>query len=522
MLITTEVIRHSLQYACEEMGIVVRNAAYSPNIKERLDHSCALFDAQGRMTAQAEHIPVHLGSLPWGLHRTLAYLAEQKRELTPGDMLAVNNPYLAGTHLNDITLIRPIFYQSKLVGYSANKAHHTDVGGRAPGSMSSESSELFQEGLILPPVRIMRDNSIDQDLMRIICANSRTPGARAGDLRAQIAGNLRGELRLHELLDRYGIETYEAAIERILDDSERRMRHALSSFAPGAYTATDVLEDADRRLPITVTLTLEGDHLSVDYTGTTPQVARPLNAVFGVTLAAVFYVLRAVTGADIPMNEGCFRPVRVIAPEGCLLNPRYPAPVAGGNVETSQRNADVLLQAWAMAAPDRIPASSGGTMTNLQVGGDGWAFYETLGTGMGARPGLDGIDGIQCNMTNTLNTPVEAMERIYPLLMTAYEFRSGSGGLGRWNGGDGLTRAWKLLAPRATVSLLGDRMIMPPPGLHGGEPGAPARYTLIRNGESIPLPAKTTFEMYEGDELILETPGGGGYGTPSLAPMTGD
>jgi N-methylhydantoinase B len=525
--IIVEVIRNALLYASEEMGMVVRNASFSPNIKERLDHSCALFDARGRLIAQAEHIPVHLGSLPVGIANTLAYFERNGQQLDEGDMVVVNNPYIAGTHLNDITLIRPVYFEQQLIGYAASKAHHTDVGGRVPGSISSDATEVFQEGLILPPVKLMVRHSFQQDIAQIICANSRTPAARMGDLRAQIAGNLRGELRLQEIVARYGWLVFQSAINRILDESELRLRQQLALFPPGCYEAEDYLDDdgqSNTPVRLKVAIILEGETMKVDYTGTAAQVQSAVNAVFGVTLSAVYYVLRSVTDHTIPMNEGCFRPVTVHAPEGTILNPRFPAPVAGGNVETSMRNADVLLQAFAKIAPERIPACSGGTMTNLMVGGDNWAFYETIGVGMGGRSGLDGIDGIQTNMTNTLNTPIEAIERHFPVRMTRYELRENSGGAGQWRGGCGLERGFQLLADTATVSLLGDRARFSPPGLQGGQPGKTSERILIRHRDDDkrrePLPAKTTVILRKGDELIIKTPGGGGFGPPAKRDAT--
>ncbi|HVA34469.1 MAG TPA: hydantoinase B/oxoprolinase family protein, partial [Candidatus Baltobacteraceae bacterium] len=413
-VITVEVVKSALAYASEEMGIAVRNSAYSPNIKERLDHSCALFDRRGRLIAQAEHIPVHLGSLPWGLRRMLATVEVQYGGMREGEMWVANDPYVTGTHLNDVTVIRPVFHGGTLVGYAANKAHHTDVGGTAPGSMPVDAVELFAEGVVVPPLRLLERNEPVPTTIGVFRANSRTPQARAGDLRAQIAGNATGERRLLELYDRYGEATMEAAIERALRDSETRMRNALRTLGRGTFESIDYLEDRDGQPNIVIALRLElrGDGTArFDYTGTSPQVRSPLNAVLGVTLSGVHYALRAVTDPTIPMNEGCFAPVDVIVPEGTLLNPRRPAAVSGGNVETSTRNADVVLQALAKAAPDRVPASSGGTMSNVMLGGtrpDGttWAFYETNGCGMGARPSADGIDGIQCHMTNTLNTPI--------------------------------------------------------------------------------------------------------------------
>src|SRR5918911_221671 len=410
--VTTELIRSALQYAAEEMGLAVRNAAYSPNIKERLDHSCALFDAQGRLAAQAEHIPVHLDSLPWGLHQTLAYL--RAHGLTPGegDMIVLNDPYIAGTHLNDITLVRPIFHHGALVGYAANKAHHDDVGGGVPGSMNARAPELYAEGLILPPIFLMRRGEIMGDVVRVILANSRTPHVREGDLKAQIAGNMVGE------------------------------RRAITALPDGSYSAEEFLEGdglIERLVRLAVTVTVDGDRLRVDYTGTDPQLPGALNAVLGVTLSGVYYAVAALIDPGVPVNEGVLRAVEVHVPKGTLLNPRRPAPVAGGNVETSMRNADLLLRALAPAVPDRAPASSGGTMSNTIFCGDAasgpWGVFETIACGMGARPGLDGLDGIHCHMTNTLNTPIEAIERAFPVLMTRYELRPDTGAAGRRGGG---------------------------------------------------------------------------------------
>lgn len=516
--IATEVIKCALLYASEEMGIAVRNSAYSPNIKERLDHSCALFDRHGRLIAQAEHIPVHLGSLPWGLKRSLSEI-EKTVALTRGQMWIVNDPYLAGTHLNDVTVIRPIFSRDRLAGFAANKAHHTDIGGMAPGSMSPDAPDLFAEGLVVPPCLLVEDDRIVQSTIAWLAANSRTPAARAGDLRAQIAGNFTGERRLLELIARYGMRGLEAAIERILDASELRMRAKLKELGEGTFTCTDYLEDRDGSPSIALTLTIRLDQNGAhfDYTGTAQQRTEPLNAVYGVTLSGIHYALRAMTDPTIPMNEGCFRPVSVDVPEGSLLNPRRPAPVAGGNVETSMRNADLILQALAQAAPDRVPACSGGTMSNVMLGGttsrgESWAFYETNGCGMGARPGMDGISGIQCHMTNTLNTPIEALERYYPLRVTRYEFADQTGGSGRYRGGDGLVRALELTEGTAHCSLLADRHRVQPPGAQGGSPGACGRHALVHDGARSALPAKATFELQAGDCVEIQTPGGGGYG----------
>lgn len=516
--ITTEVIKNALVYAAEEMGIAVRNAAYSPNIKERLDHSCALFDRFGRLIAQAEHIPVHLGSLPWGLHRMLEIVDLAHGGAREGEMWVANDPYIAGTHLNDVTLVRPVFANGRLIGYAANKAHHADVGGSVPGSMPVDAADLFAEGFVAAPLRLVRGDGVLDEIVALFRANSRTPDARSGDLRAQVAGNYTGERRLLEIYERYGADTLDAAIERILDDSERRIRAALKSIGNGTFTAEDYLEDrsGEPRLRIALRLTLEEGCARLDYSGTCTQVPFPLNAVFGVTLSGVHYALRAVTDPTIPMNEGCFRPVEVSVPEGSLLNPRRPAPVSGGNVETSMRNADVVFQALAQAAPDRVPASSGGTMSNVMLGGmrpngDTWAFYETNGCGMGARPTSDGIDAIHCHMTNTLNTPIEAIEREYPLRVVRYEIAEGTGGAGRRRGGSGLIRAIELVEGSAHATLLADRHTLGAPGALGGEPGGLGRHSLTRDGIERPLPAKTSFEFEPGDVLTVQTPGGGGY-----------
>ena len=343
--ITSEVLKSALLYASEEMGIAVRNSSYSANIKERLDHSCAIFDRHARLIAQAEHIPVHLGSLPWGLRRMLQRLEEDGVSVCAGEMWVANDPYVTGTHLNDVTVVRPIFHRERLAGFAASKAHHTDVGGAVPGSMSPAAADLFAEGLVVPVMRLLeRDEPVDATFA-LFAANSRTPQARGGDLRAQIAGNYTGERRLIELLERYGDDLVEAAFDRSIDESEIRMRAALRALGDGVFEAADFLEDLEGKptLRIALRLELRDGSVRLDYGGTSEQVPYPVNAVFGVTLSGVHYALRAVTDPTIPMNEGCFRPVEIRVPEGTLLNPRRPAPVAAGNVETSTRNADVIL-----------------------------------------------------------------------------------------------------------------------------------------------------------------------------------
>jgi N-methylhydantoinase B len=516
--VTVEIVKNALVYASEEMGIAVRNSAYSPNIKERLDHSCALFDRFGRLIAQAEHIPVHLGSLPWGLRRMLELIDREHGGVREGEMWVANDPYITGTHLNDVTLVRPIFYRGRLAGYAANKAHHADVGGSVPGSMPVDAAELYAEGVVVPPMRLVHNECVVDHAIAIFRANSRTPEARSGDLRAQVAGNYTGERRLLELCQRYGLENLEAAIAQALDNSELRMRAALRGIGEGTFHATDYLEDLDGRPSIAIVLRLElrDGGVRLDYAGTSRQVAFPLNAVFGVTLSGVHYALRAVTDPTIPMNEGCFRPVHVDAPHGTLLNPVRPAPVSGGNVETSMRNAEVVLQALGQAAPRRVPACSGGTMSNVMLGGTRpsgatWSFYETNGCDMGARPTRDGIDAIHCHMTNTLNTPIEAIEREYPLRVVRYEIAEGTGGAGRWRGGNGLIRSLELVEGSARATLLADRHTLQPPGAFGGGPGACGHHELVHDGAAIEIAAKASLSMEPGDVLTIQTPGGGGY-----------
>ncbi|RLG53942.1 MAG: hydantoinase B/oxoprolinase family protein [Thermoproteota archaeon] len=519
-LVTVGVVRGKLTYAAEEMGIALRKSAYSPNIKERMDHSCAIFDAKRRLVAQAEHIPVHLGSMIVAVQQGLA---SYRGDLEEGDMLLFNDPYISGTHLPDITLIAPVYYRGEVIAYVANKAHHSDVGGKAPGSMPGDSAELFEEGIIVPPVKFVKKGRIDRELAEVILSNVRTPRERMGDLRAQVAANLLGIRRVIELAEKYGVERLEAAMEEIMAHSERMMRRELEKIPDGVYRAEDYLEStgtSDDPVRIAVEVTVKGSCIKFDYTGTSPQVDGPVNAPFGVTLAGVFYVMICVTDPSIPVNDGCYRPIEVHVPEGTLLNPRRPAAVCGGNVETSQRNVDVLFRALAQAVPDRVCAAGSGTMNNISVGGvdpesgELWAFYETIGGGYGARPGLDGVDGVHVHMTNTMNTPIEAIEAQFPILFLSYKLREDSGGPGKWRGGCGIERSWKLLAPSATLSVLAERNKMRPWGLMGGLEGAAGEHLIVRRGRAIRLKSKCTVRLQKGDVLVVRTPGGGGYGSP--------
>ena len=519
--VTLEVIKGALIYTAEEMGIILRNSAYSPNIKERMDFSCTIFDGKKRLVAQAEHIPVHLGSMQLAVQNGLEKF---KGELEEGDMLLLNDPYISGTHLPDLTLIHPIFYNGEIIAYAANKAHHSDVGGKSPGSMAGDATEIFQEGIIIPPVKLVKRRKVDRELTNLILSNVRTPHARLGDLRAQIAANLRGEKRVLELIKKYGIETFEAAVEKIMDYSEKRIRNEIKRMPKESCSAEDYLENTgttNKRVKIKVTVTVKEDELIIDYTGTDKQVDGPVNAVLGVTLSGVYYVLRCLTDPSIPMNAGCFRPIRVKVPKGCLMNPVPPAPVAGGNVETSQRNVDVLLKAFSKIIPEKVCAACQGTMNNVCVGGlkdgkgEAWTFYETIAGGFGGRHGMDGVDAVHSHMTNTMNTPIEAIETIYPLRFLTYKLREDSGGPGKWRGGVGLERSWMLLASSAVLSVLAERTKIPPWGLFGGKPGAKGEYYLIKaNGKRVKLKSKCTVKMEKGDIFVVKTPGGGGYGKP--------
>jgi len=520
---TVEIIRNSLLYASEEMGIALRNSSYSPNIRERMDHSAAIFDEEGGLLAQAEHIPVHLGSLPLGLQNTLEYCEKENIELKESSMIMVNNPYIAGTHLNDVTVIRPVYHSNRLVAYTANKAHHADVGGKVPGSISTDARTLFEEGVVIDPRYLIRKNRFVENAVTALCSKSRTPRERIGDLKAQTAANVAGERRVVELVRKHGLKVFREACSKSLKKAEQLMRLRLSKIPSGTYQGQDYLEDPDGHdIRLRVNLTISKGRLNVDYTGTDSQVSNPLNAVYGVTLSGVHYVTRTLTGDDVPANHGAFSPITVHAPEGTILNPTFPHPVAGGNVETSQRNADLLYRAFSKAIPDKVPADSGGSMNNVMMGGthDGrnWAFYETIGVGLGAKSGADGTDGIQANMTNTMNTPIEEIERSYPLLIKQYELRPDSGGLGQYGGGSGIIRSYQGLANDIMVTVLADRGRNKPRGLFGGGSGARTEVTLYKTSKrktrKIRLPVKITVVLRKGDVIEIKTAGGGGYGRP--------
>jgi N-methylhydantoinase B len=516
--IRLEVFKHLLASVAEEMGVVLCRTGYSPNIKERRDFSCAVFDAQGRMIAQAAHIPVHLGSMPMSVQEGIRSFT-----FAPGDMVILNDPYRGGTHLPDITLIAPVFVPKRggeeLFGFVASRAHHSDVGGISPGSMPL-SEEIYQEGVIIPPLKIMEGGVENKALMQLLLANVRTPEERMGDLWAQISSNHTGIERMQTLVERYSAEEVATYMQGLLGYAERMTRSLLDDLPDGEYAFRDCMDNdgiTPEPVEIAVKITIQGDEAIVDFSGSSPQSKGSINAVYAITLSAVYYVFRALIGLDIPSNSGCLVPIHMIAPEGSIVNAKHPAPVAGGNVETSQRIVDVLLGALAQAVPGRIPAASQGTMNNLSIGGwdperqRGYAYYETIGGGMGARPDRAGADAIHTHMTNTLNTPVEALEFAYPFRVRRYGIRKGSGGEGRFRGGDGILREIEFLHD-ARVTILSDRRQSVPYGLVGGEPGKPGRNVLIRDGDEKELPGKVSLQVEKGDVISIQTPGGGGYG----------
>ncbi|MCZ7572915.1 MAG: hydantoinase B/oxoprolinase family protein [Ardenticatenaceae bacterium] len=516
--ITLELYRHRLAGVAEEMGITLRRTAYSPNIKERLDFSCAVFDRAGDLVAQAAHIPVHLGAMPASVAAALAAFDRW----APGDLAMLNDPYQGGTHLPDITMISPVFLAGGPAPtfFVASRAHHADVGGMTPGSMPL-STEIFQEGLIIPPVKLDEAGQTNQALLALLLRNVRTPDERRGDLAAQRAAHAVGTRRLQELVARHGTAEVLVYTRHLQDYAERLTRAAIAAWPDGTYHYEDWIELEEATLvPVRVALTITGEEISFDFTGTAPAVPSSLNAVLAITRSACWYVVRCLVGEEVPVNAGCFRPAHVQAPAGCLVNARPPAAVAGGNVETSQRIVDVVLGALAQALPERIPAASQGTMNNLTIGGldphsgRPFAYYETVAGGMGASSEADGLSGVHVHMTNTLNTPVEALERAFPFRLQRYALRRGSGGAGRHRGGDGVIREYELLAP-ATVTILSERRQRAPWGLAGGQPGAQGENVRIRpDGHEDRLPGKWTGRLAAGEHVRVVTPGGGGWGTP--------
>lgn len=507
--IKLEVIKNALISVAEEMGAVLQRTAFSPNIKERRDFSCAIFDRHGRMIAQAAHIPVHLGSMPMSVRSVI-----ERVNLKEGDMAVVNDPFRGGTHLPDITVVAPVYYEGKLLFYVANRAHHSDVGGITPGSMPLSTS-LFQEGLVIPPVKCVEKGKVLKDFLNLLKANTRTPEEREGDFKAQIMANRVGIKRLEELLKKYSPEVLEAYSEALLDYSERMMRKVISEIPDGVYPFGDFLDDdgaGNRNVRIRVVLTVEGDKALVDFSPSSPQVRGCLNAVRSIVVSSTLYVFRCLAEENIPTNEGILRPIKVITKPGTVVDAEFPAAVSGGNVETSQRITDVLLGALSKAVPEKIPAASQGTMNNLSFGNDSFTYYETVGGGAGAGKGFNGESAVQTHMTNTLNTPVEALEFQFPVMVTEYSVRENSGGEGKWRGGDGIVREL-LFLEEVYVTVVSERRTHNPYGLQGGKPGKRGMNVLIKpTGEEVELPAKFTRRFHPGEKLRIETPGGGGWG----------
>ena len=516
--IRMEIFKSLYASVAEEMGVTLRRTAFSPNIKERRDYSCAVFDAKGQLVAQGDHMPVHLGSMPMSVR-----CAVQAVPMRAGDIVILNDPYEGGTHLPDITLVSPV-YDGKgreLLFYVANRAHHSDVGGMTPGSMPL-STEIFQEGIRIPPIKLVSEGKRVDEVFRLLLANVRTPREREGDITAQIASNRTGERRLLHIISRYGSAEAVAYASHLQDYAERMVRRLLQQIPKGVYRAEDYMDDDGiRNVPVRlcVRITLGGGMLEVDFRGTDPQVSGSINAVRAITESAVYYVLRALIPESIPASSGVLRPVRIKTEKGSLVDACFPAAVAAGNVETSQRIVDVLLMAFAQAVPQRIPAASSGTMNNLTLGGidprngQVFSYYETIGGGMGACALHDGNNGIHTHMTNSLNTPVEALEYAFPFRVLRYSLRFGSGGRGAHRGGDGIVRELELTTD-ADATILSDRRRLRPYGLMGGEAGKPGRTMLVGSHRRRRLPSKCRFQVRAGEHIIVETPGGGGWGSP--------
>jgi N-methylhydantoinase B len=534
---TLEIYRALFTSVAEEMGIALRRTAFSPNIKERRDYSCAVFDAKGRVIAQGDHMPVHLGSMPMAVAAALAEI-----DFAPGDVVAVNDPFAGGTHLPDVTLVSGVFrerekgrkgdggmgrrgaisaspspFSPRPLFYVANRAHHADIGGATPGSMGL-ATDIYGEGIRIPPIRLVRRGELDRDTMRLLLANVRGNVERRGDFDAQIGALKTGATRLLEIVERRGEREASEYAAQLIDYSARLMRHTIASIPDGVYEAEDALDDdgvEDRPVPIKVRIEIKGERATIDFTGSAPQVTGAINAVEAITVSAVSYVFRCLVGGEVPASAGLMAPIDVIAPPGTVVNANPPASVAGGNVEMSQRIVDTLFRALSKALPDRIPAASQGTMNNLTIGGidlrngSEFSYYETVAGGMGARPSLDGMSGVHTHMTNSLNTPAEALEYAYPLRVREYRLRRGSGGEGKQRGGDGVVREIETLVP-SRMSLLCDRRKRGPYGLQNGKDGSPGVDRI--NGREVP--AKGSHELKPGDRIRIESPGGGGWGNP--------
>lgn len=514
--ILLQVFRNRFVAIAEEMGVTLGRTAFSPNIKERRDYSCAVFDVRGDMIAQAAHIPVHLGSMPLSVKAAI-----DEVPMRPGDMVMLNDPFRGGTHLPDITLVAPVFIDGETspTFYVANRAHHADVGGISPGSMPVSSS-IYQEGIIIPPTRLVEGGEIDRNLLGFLLRNVRTPEEREGDFAAQVMANLTGVERCMQLVGKYGFTEVERYAGHLNDYAERMMRQTISTIPDGIYRFEDWLDSdgfSDAPVPMRLNLQVSGDQVHLDFSASAQQVKGSVNAVYAITLSAVLYCFRCLIREDVPTNAGIARPLEVVTRPGTVVDARFPAAVAGGNVETSQRIVDLVLGALAQAIPEQIPAASQGTMNNTTIGGvdprtgQPFSYYETLAGGCGAGSMQDGASAVHSHMTNTLNTPVEALEYAYPFRVTEYAVRSDSGGVGRQRGGNGLIREIELLVD-AEVTILAERRSRGAYGLAGGAAGCPGRNLVIGKGGEEVRPGKFSSHLKHGESLRIETPGGGGFG----------
>ncbi|RLI49513.1 MAG: hydantoinase B/oxoprolinase family protein [Candidatus Thorarchaeota archaeon] len=516
--ITFEVIKNALISCASEMSHALRRTAFSPNIKERRDCSCAVFDSEGRLVAQSKDIPVHLGAMPMSVRACIEAVGNN---LTEGTMALLNDPYSGGSHLPDLTLVAPVFRDGERVAFVANRAHHADVGGISPGSMPGLSTDIHEEGVLIEPRIIVRNGVLQRNTIEDLLRETRTPDERLGDLSAQIAANTVGGRRLHEVMKTHGPTNVLDTFQDLRDYSAERMKNEMMRLDGREGEFTDFM-DSDGAgtwtIPISVSLRFKRGHVRVDFGKTSEQVMGNINCPLASTLSAVYYVFIALFGHDVPTNEGCWRVIDVKVPPRSLLNPEYPAAVSAGNVETTQRIVDVVFGALAQIIPDEVPAASQGTMNNLTIGGTdhrmgrAFTFYETIAGGAGAVRGAHGVSGIHTHMTNTLNTPIEALETSYPLRVRKYSIRRGSGGHGKWNGGDGIVREIEILADKSTISIQSERRHSSPWGLAGGAPGAPGDNLLIYGGREYRLQSKSTVIAPAGTVIRIETPGGGGWG----------
>ena len=510
-----EFIGKATQFIAEEMGVALKKSAISPNIRERMDHSCAITDSHGIIVAQAEHIPVHLGSFRMGVRNIMVWLENKGEVLNEGDMIITNDPYISGTHMNDVAIMAPVYINGENAAYVVNKAHNVDVGGPVFGSLNPEAKNLFQEGFVIPPVKIVKNYAIDQEIFSFILNNFKDPETALGDINAQIAANRTGIRRIQDLFSRFGKDHVTEGWKDLIDHSRILSQQAISKWKKGKFRAVDYLEWGKDKVRLEISIEVSDEGIMADFSGTSHEIEYPLNAVMGVTFSATAFAVRSAMKAEVPTNEGFYSIISVNAEAGSLVNPEKPFPVSGGNVETTQRIADLTLHALSQCV-DGIPSASSGTMFNVMMGGrknNGgyWSYYETIGGGNGAGPHRAGVSGVHSNMTNTLNTPVEVAEREYPLFFTSYTLRRNSGGGGKHSGGDGVIRSFRVTRP-SSLSVIADRFNTRPYALSGGSQGKPGSVYIRHGKNKVKMPSKFSRELDKDDEVILMTPGGAGYG----------